>query len=113
MSKRQLASREASSDERLSAFDLRDLIHIKLGQAKGICWVIHGVGDLANVGEESIKNSLDVVDELLEEAEKAVDALYEQSAEKEVQLGLIQEAEKAFNELQETYLERTPKEPQS
>jgi hypothetical protein len=61
MSKRQLASREASSDEQLSgltAFDLRDEIHIKLAQAKGICNVIHGAQDLAVIGDKSIKDSL-------------------------------------------------------
>ena len=57
---------------------LRDEIDKKLAQAKGICNLIHAGGDLGVIGDRSIKASLWAVDELIEDAEKAVDALYEQ-----------------------------------
>lgn len=69
----------------LSAFDLRDEIDKKLSQAKGICGVIRVGRDMAMV-EKEIRASLWVVDELIEDAEKAVNELHLQaSAEKEVQ----------------------------
>jgi hypothetical protein len=71
-----------STGEQRGAFDLRDDIHIKLAQAKGICRVIHGAGDLAEIGKDSIQYSLWVVDELLDDAKKAVDDLYQQCTEK-------------------------------
>jgi hypothetical protein len=53
------------------AHELRDEINKKLAQAKGICWVIHGGEDLAVIGDESIKDSLWAVDELIEQAQSA------------------------------------------
>jgi len=67
------AGTEASS----RAFALRDDIHIKLAQAKGVCRVIHGAEDMAVIGDRAIKDSLWVVDELLDAAKKAVDELCE------------------------------------
>jgi hypothetical protein len=57
--------------------DLRDEIQKKLSQASGICYVIRVCPDAATINE-SIRDSLWAVDELLEDAKKAVDELYQQ-----------------------------------
>jgi hypothetical protein len=76
----------ASSGERSSrALHLRDEIDKKLAQAKGICIVICEMHDMANT---PVSASLWAASELIEDAKKAVDGLYEQasrSAEEEVQ----------------------------
>ena len=78
-------SKVKARTEASSAFDLRDEINRKLRQAKGICIVICDTRDMDNT---PVSASLWAASELIEEAEKAVDALYEQasrSVEEEVQ----------------------------
>jgi hypothetical protein len=60
-----------------SAFDLRDDIHKKLSQAKGICEVIRTNREAPAINR-SISDSLWAVDELLEDAKNAVNELYKQ-----------------------------------
>ena len=67
----------AASAEASSAFDLRDEIDKKLRQAKGICIVICDTRDMANT---PVSASLWAASELIEQAQKAVDALYEQAS---------------------------------
>ena len=73
-----MASAEAGSVP--DALDLMDEIHKRLSQAKGICRVIHGNPDAKATGDRSICDSLWAVDELIEEAQRAFNELKEVTA---------------------------------
>jgi hypothetical protein len=68
-----LASTEASS-----AFDLRDEIGKKLMQADAICTAVRLAGEL-HTDHRTVEGSLWAASELIGDAKKAVDALYEQA----------------------------------